>query len=74
MRALNSRGSTLVLNLLVMAVFAMMSVIVYKSAKAMVGEAVYYERSAQALAIAEAGVEDALHSLYSTSTWRTGFN
>jgi hypothetical protein len=68
-----SSGSTLVLNVFVMAVFAMMAVIVYKSAKSMVGEAVYYERSAQALSIAEAGIEDALHSLYSTATWRTGF-
>lgn len=69
----NSKGSTLVLNLLVMAVFSIMAVMVYKAAKSMVGEAVYYQRSAQALTIAEAGLEDALHSLYSTATWRTGF-
>ena len=68
-----ARGSTLVLNLLVMGVFAATSVIVYKAAKTMVMEAVYFERSAQAQAIAESGVEDALHSLYSTSSWRTGF-
>lgn len=69
----NSNGTTLVLNLIVMAVFAMMAVIVYSGAKAMAGEVVYNERSAQALAIAEAGVEDALHSLYQNSTWTAGF-
>lgn len=69
----NIKGSTLVLNLLVMVVFSIMAAVVYKSAQAMVGEAVYYERSAQALTIAESGLEDALHSLYSTATWRTGF-
>lgn len=57
-----------------MAVFSLMAAIVYNSAKSMVTETVYYERSTQALAIAEAGVEDALHSLYSTSTWRAGFS
>jgi hypothetical protein len=70
----SDKGSTLVLNLLVMSVFCMMAVIVYKSANAMVVEAVYYERSTQALAIAEAGLQDAMHSLYQDSTWRTGFN
>ena len=75
MRSLASRaGSTLVLNVFVMAVFALTAVIIYKSAKTMAGEAVYYERSAQAMGIAEAGLEDALHSLYSTATWRTGFS
>jgi hypothetical protein len=67
------RGSTLVMNLFIMAIFALMAAIVYKSAKTTVLETVYYERSAQALSIAEAGMEDALHSLYSTATWRTGF-
>ena len=67
-------GSTLVLNVFVMAVFALTAVIIYKSAKTMAGEAVYYERSAQALSIAEAGLEDAMHALYSTATWRTGFS
>ncbi len=71
---LGRAGSTLVLNLLIMSLFAMMSVIVYKGASTMVGEVVYHERSTQALAIAEAGMEDALHALYSTSSWRTGFN
>jgi hypothetical protein len=68
------RGTTLVLNLFVMVVFAATAAIVYKSAKTMVGETVYFERSAQAQALAESGLEDALHSLYSTATWRTGFN
>jgi hypothetical protein len=73
--ALGSRtGSTLVLNVFVLAVFALTAVIIYKSAKTMAGEAVYYERSAQALSIAEAGLEDAMHALYSTATWRTGFS
>jgi len=64
----------LVLNVFIMAVFAMLAIIVYKSAKSMVGEAVYYERSSQAMTIAEAGMEDALFQLYSTSSWRTGFS
>jgi len=67
-------GSNLVLNVFIMAIFALMAAIVYKGAKSMVSEAVYYERSTQAFTIAEAGFEDALHSLYSTSTWRTGFS
>jgi Tfp pilus assembly protein PilX len=73
-RLSSDAGSTLVLNVFVMSIFALMAVIVYKSAKTMVGEAVYYERSTQAMTIAEAGLEDAMHSLYSTSTWRTGFS
>lgn len=61
------------LNLLVLVVFAATAAVVYKSAKTMVGEAVYFERSAQAQSTAEAGLEDALHALYSTPTWRTGY-
>ena len=63
----------MVLNAIIMVVFSMMAVIVYAGAKSMVGEVVYNQRSAQALAIAEAGLEDALHSVYQNSTWTTGF-
>lgn len=69
-----SRGSTLVLNLLIMAVFALMAAISYKAAKTVVGDAVYNARSAEAMAIAEAGLEDALHALALNSGWRSGFS
>lgn len=67
-------GSTLVLNLLIMTVFAMTAVIVYSSAKSQVQAVVHDARTAQAQAIAEAGLEDAMHGLYMNPTWRGGFN
>jgi len=66
-------GSTLVLNVLVMTVFAMTAVIVYASAKSQVTTVVRDARETQAQAIAEAGLEDALHGIYLNPTWRTGF-
>lgn len=66
-------GSTLVLNVLVMTVFAMTSVIVYASAKSQVQAVVHDAREAQAQAIAEAGLEDAMHGIYMNPMWRTGF-
>lgn len=66
-------GSTLVLNVLIMTVFAMTAVIVYASAKSQVKAVVYDAREAQAQAIAEAGLEDAMHEIYMNPLWRTGF-
>lgn len=66
-------GSTLVLNVLVMAVFAMTAVIVYASARSQVKAVVHDAREAQAQAIAEAGLEDAMHGVYLDPLWRTGF-
>lgn len=70
---MNRTGSTLVLNVLVMTVFAMTAVIVYASAKAQVQAVVHDAREAQAQAIAEAGLEDAMHGIYLDPLWRTGF-
>ncbi len=67
-------GSTLVLNVLVMTVFAMTAVIVYASAKSQVHAVVHDAREVQAQAIAEAGLEDAMHGIYMNPMWRTGFN
>lgn len=67
-------GSTLVLNVLIMAVFAMTAVIVYASARSQVHAVVHDAREAQAQAIAEAGLEDAMHGVYMNPLWRTGFN
>ncbi len=67
-------GSTLVLNVLVMTVFALTAVIVYASAKSQVQAVVHDAREAQAQAIAEAGLEDAMHGVYMNPLWRTGFN
>ncbi len=69
-----SRGVTLVLNLVALAVFAILGVVVYGAIRSQVREAVYNERLAQAHYIAEAGFEDALHSLYLDPAWRAGFN
>lgn len=66
-------GSTLVLNVLIMAVFAMTAVIVYASARSQVHAVVHDAREAQAQAIAEAGLEDAMHGVYMNPMWRTGF-
>ncbi|MBI2789472.1 MAG: hypothetical protein HYX59_12385 [Elusimicrobia bacterium] len=66
-------GSTLVLNVLIMAVFAMTAVIVYASARSQVHAVVHDAREAQAQAIAEAGLEDAMHGVYMNPLWRTGF-
>ena len=66
-------GSTLVLNVLVMTVFAMTAVIVYAAAKSQVHAVVHDARESSAQAIAEAGLEDAMHSIYMNPTWRVGF-
>lgn len=66
-------GSTLVLNVLVMAVFAMTAVVVYASAKSQVQAVVHDAREAQAQAIAEAGLEDAMHGIFLDPLWRAGF-
>ena len=70
----NSRGSALVLNLIALAVFSLLSVLVYRTVRFQVREAVYQERLAQAHYISESGLEDALHSLYQDANWRTGFS
>jgi hypothetical protein len=67
-------GSTLVLNILIMAVFAMTAVIVYASARSQVHAVVHDAREVQAQAIAEAGLEDAMHGVYMNPAWRGGFS
>jgi len=59
--------------MLTMAVLGVMSVAIYKLAKTLVYESVYQEHLAQSHAIAEAGLEDALHQLYLSPSWTAGF-
>lgn len=68
-----SKGSTLVMNLIALAVFSMLAAVVYRITRFQVAEAVYHMRLAQAHGIAEAGLEDALHELYADPGWRAGF-
>lgn len=73
LRLADSRGATLVMNLIAVAVFSMLAVVVYRITRFQVIEAVYHMRLAQAHGIAEAGLEDALHELYVHPGWRAGF-
>jgi hypothetical protein len=68
------RGATLVLNLMAMAAFALMAVAVYASSSALARGTANDMRQQQALATAEAGLEDALQSLYRNAEWRTGYS
>lgn len=72
-RLSDRRGSTLVLNVLTVSIFALLAGVVWVSARSQVKTAVYQTRQLQAQAIAEAGLEDALATLRGDSTWRTGF-
>ncbi|MBI3548225.1 MAG: hypothetical protein HY078_04135 [Elusimicrobia bacterium] len=68
------RGSALVLNLTIMAVFAALVAVVYSVTKSQTSAIVYHMHQAQAQTIAEAGLEDALANLYGNTAWRTGFS
>lgn len=69
----NARGSTLVISLVIMVVLMILTTGVYSITRAMVRESVYQMRVAQAQAIAEAGMEDALLQLRLSPGWRAGF-
>lgn len=62
------------LNLMIVAVFAVMAAAVTSAAKYQVKSVLYGVRQAQAQAIAEAGMDDALHSLLLDNSWRAGFS
>lgn len=68
------RGATLVLNLMAVAIFSILATVVYTSARTQQRGASNDIRQAQALSIAEAGLEDALYALYKNSAWRTGYS
>lgn len=68
------RGATLVLNLLAMAAFALLAVAVFASGDALARGTGYDTRQAEALSTAEAGMEDAMQTLYRNADWRTGFS
>lgn len=70
---MNNRGAGLTLALLSVLVMALMGAAVYALTRALARESVYVKRSAQAQAIAEAGVEDAMLQLLLNRNWRTGF-
>lgn len=69
-----SRGSTLLITLISLAVFALLGVTVYRIIRSQVKEVVYQQRLAQAEYIAQAGLEDALHELYFNLSWKAGFS
>ncbi|MFA6584763.1 MAG: hypothetical protein WCS77_10740, partial [Elusimicrobiaceae bacterium] len=71
---LNSKGLTLVMNLFVIAVFAILGTVVYSIAHSQIREVLYTERLAQSYYIAEAGLEDAMYEVYKNPSWRAGFN
>ncbi|MDD5627808.1 MAG: hypothetical protein PHU21_02000 [Elusimicrobia bacterium] len=68
------RGSGLVMSLVCMAVFAILAAATYRLARAQTVESIFFMRSAQAQAIAEAGLEDALCNLRQSPAWNAGFN
>jgi len=70
----NCSGTSLIISLLALVVFATLSVMVYKITRTLIYESLYQKRLAQAQSIAEAGLEDALHSLSLNSSWRSGFS
>lgn len=68
-----SRGSTLMITLISLAIFSLLGVVVYRIVRTQVREVVYQERLAQADYIAKAGLEDALRELYYNISWKAGF-
>ncbi len=65
MRALRScRGSAILVCLIAIAVFALMTAVVFTAAKAQGAQALYVKRSAEAHFIAESGLEAALNSIF----------
>lgn len=64
----------MVLNLMAVAVFSLLASVVYVAARTQSRAALNDIRQAQALAIAEAGMEDAMRMLYVNSAWTTGFS
>jgi hypothetical protein len=69
----SERGTGIILALLVLAAFAILMVMVWNLARELTRESLFEKRVAQAQTIAEAGMEDALHSLYIHPAWSKGF-
>ena len=63
----------MVMSLITVTVLSLLAVTIYRVTRSQVRESVYQMRLAQAHAIAEAGLEDALHMLYQNPNWRVGF-
>jgi|GEM_PF-2275394 len=70
----STRGATLLITLIAVAVFALLGVVVYRINQFQAREVIYQKRLAQAHYIAEAGLEDAFHALYADPGWQAGFN
>jgi hypothetical protein len=68
-----TRGSALAISLFIMAVFSLLAVALVASSKSMGRAVVDNLRQAQAQAIAEAGLEDAMTALHADDSWRAGF-
>jgi Tfp pilus assembly protein PilX len=69
----SENGTTLVISLVALVVVSILMAGIYSVTRAMVRESVYQMKLAQAQAIAEAGLEDALLQLRLNPDWRTGF-
>jgi len=69
-----SRGSTLIVSLISVAVLALLGVTVYRAIRFQVKEVVYQQRLTQSFHIAQAGLEDAMLELRKNQAWRAGFS
>ncbi|MBI5597689.1 MAG: hypothetical protein HY928_16500 [Elusimicrobia bacterium] len=69
----SERGSAMVTSLLAVAVLSILAATTYRLTRTLVRETTWQMRSAQAQAVGEAGLEDALRQLYENPSWRTGF-
>ncbi len=70
---MNERGSGMVLSLLALSVMSLLSVVVFRVARAQVRESVYQLRSAQAYYSAETGLESALYQVSLDRTYKTDY-
>ncbi|MFH1724273.1 MAG: pilus assembly PilX N-terminal domain-containing protein [Elusimicrobiota bacterium] len=71
---MKDRGSALISTLMIVTALSVLSVTAYRLTRTQVRESVYFKRLAQAHAVAEAGLEDALLQLRRNVNWRTGFS
>lgn len=74
MTRLNNKGVALVMNLVVIAIFALLGTVVYGVARYQIREVLYQQRLEQSRYIAAAGLEDGLYQVFLNTAWRAGFN
>ncbi|MBI4369118.1 MAG: hypothetical protein HY547_02695 [Elusimicrobia bacterium] len=69
----DDRGVSLVMSLVALALFSLMALTINQVSRSQARESIHVMRQAQAQAIAEAGIENALYELLQNPTWRDGF-